>query len=132
MADENSWDTGLTVKEEMESHEKNTWPSTQRSGLKFTCLCNTDAKFGSLLNVEGLCYGAGSDNFNKFKNLYSTDIKGQQLYEEILDRRIRLSSQGPDAQKSKGTFERQRSLRLCKGDAQSWKVPYKQRQRSLK
>ena len=64
---------------------------------RFTRLHDTDAKFGFLLDVEGLCYGADSNDLKKkcenLGELYSSDVGGQQLYEEILDCRMLLSSQ---------------------------------------
>ncbi|XP_071518363.1 uncharacterized protein [Panulirus ornatus] len=63
---------------------------------KFTRLHDTDAKFGFLLDVEGLCYSVDSNDIKKkcegFCELYSSDIDGQQLYEEILDCRTLMSS----------------------------------------
>ena len=57
---------------------------------------DTDAKCGFLLKVEGLCYGADSNDLKKkcenLGELYSSDVDGQQLYEEILDCRMLLSS----------------------------------------
>ena len=48
-------------------------------------------------NVEGLCYGADSNDLKKkcenLSELYSSDVDGQQLYEEILDCRMLLSRQ---------------------------------------
>ena len=59
-------------------------------------LHDTDAKFGLLLDVEGLCYGSERNNLEKkCENLgefYSLDVDGQQLYEEILDCGMLLSS----------------------------------------
>ena len=57
---------------------------------------DTDAKFGFLLDVEGLCYDTDSNDLKKkCENLgefCSSDVDGQQLYEEILDCRMLLSS----------------------------------------
>ena len=58
-------------------------------------LHDADAKFGFLLDVEGLCYCADSNDLKKCENLgelYSSDVDGQLLYEDILDCRMLLSS----------------------------------------
>ena len=55
MADENSRDAGLTAKEEMERVMKGTLDRLHREmDKRFACLHDTDAKFGFLLDVEGL------------------------------------------------------------------------------
>ncbi len=97
MADENSRDAGLTAKEEMERVMKGTLDSLHREmDERFARLHDTDAKFGFLLDVEGLCYGTDSNDLKKkcenLGELYSSDVDGQQLYEEILDCRMLLSS----------------------------------------
>ena len=97
MADENSRDAGLTAKEEMESVMKGTLDHLHREmDKRFARLHNTDAKFGFLLDVEGLSCGADSNDLKKkcenLGELYSSDVDGQQLYEEILDCRMLLSS----------------------------------------
>ena len=59
---------------------------------------DTDAKFGFLLDVEGLYYGVAAvtnDLKNKCENfgeLYSSDVDRQQLYQDILEYRTLLSS----------------------------------------
>ncbi|XP_072110838.1 uncharacterized protein [Mobula birostris] len=61
---------------------------------RYARLHDTDAKFGFLLDVEGLCYGTDSNDLKKCENLgelYGSDVDGQQLYEEILDCRMLLS-----------------------------------------
>ena len=61
-------------------------------------LHDTDAKFGFLLDVEGLCYGTAADNNYLEKKcehlgeLFSSNVDRQQLYEETLDCRTLLSS----------------------------------------
>ncbi|XP_022237284.1 uncharacterized protein LOC106478051 [Limulus polyphemus] len=97
MADENSRDAGLTAKEEMERVMKGTLDCLHREiDESFARLHDTDAKFGFLLDVEGLCYGVDSNDLKKkcenFGELYSSDVDRQQLYEEILDCRMLLSS----------------------------------------
>ncbi|KMQ89321.1 52 kda repressor of the inhibitor of the protein kinase-like protein [Lasius niger] len=99
MAGENSRDDELTVKGEMEKVMKRTLDRLYRGmNERFTRLQDIDAKFGFLLDVEGLCYNADSSNLKmKCENLsdfYSCDIDGQQLYKKILDCRILLSSPG--------------------------------------
>ncbi|XP_013793818.1 uncharacterized protein LOC106477840 [Limulus polyphemus] len=97
MADENSRDAGLTTKEEMERVMKGTLGRLHREmDERFARLHDTDAKFGFLIDVEGLCYGADSKDLKKkcenLGELYNSDADGQQLYEEILDCRMLLSS----------------------------------------
>lgn len=97
MAGENSRNDGLTVKKEIERVMKETLDRLHREmDERFIRLHDIDAKFGFLLDVERLCYDADSNNLKmKCENLsdfYSCDIDGQQLYEEILDCRILLSS----------------------------------------
>ncbi|XP_059821487.1 uncharacterized protein LOC132391836 [Hypanus sabinus] len=89
---------GLTAKEEMERVMKGTLDCLHREmNERFACLHDTDAKFGFLLDVERLCYGADSNNLKKkcenLGELYDSDIDGQQQYEEILDCRMLLSRQ---------------------------------------
>ncbi|XP_072115804.1 uncharacterized protein [Mobula birostris] len=96
MADENSRDAELTAKEEMERVMKGTLDCLHKEiDERFTCLHNTDAKFGFLLDVEGLCYGTDSNDLKKkcenLGELFSSDVDGQQIYEEILDCGILLS-----------------------------------------
>ncbi|XP_022239273.1 uncharacterized protein LOC111085357 [Limulus polyphemus] len=98
MADENSRDAGLTAKEEMERVMKGTFDCLHREmDKRFARLHDTDAKFGFLLDVEGLCYATDSNDLKKkcenLSKLYSSDVDGQQLYEEILDCIMLLSSQ---------------------------------------
>ena len=97
MADENSRDAGLTAKEEMERVMKGTLDRLHREmDERFARLNDTDAKCGFLLEVEGLCYGADSNDLKKkcehFGELYSSDVDRQQQYEEIFDCRMLLSS----------------------------------------
>lgn len=95
--DENSIDIGLTAKEEMERVMKRTLDRLYKEmDARFARLYDTDIKFGFLLDVKGLCYDADTNDLKiKCENLgkfYSCDIDGQQLYEEILDCRMLLSS----------------------------------------
>ena len=81
----------------MERVMKGTLDSLHRElDERFARLHDIDAKFGFLLDVEGLCYGADSNDLKKkcenLGELYSSDVDGQQLYEEILDCRLLLSS----------------------------------------
>ena len=97
MADENSRDAGLTAKEEMGRVMKGTLDRLHREmDERFARLHDTDDKFGFLLDVEGLCYGADSNDLKKkcenLGELSSSDVDEQQLYEEILDCRMLLSS----------------------------------------
>lgn len=58
MADENSKDAGITVKEDMGRDMKGTHDRFHREMNEgFARLQDTDAKFGFLIYVEGLCYG---------------------------------------------------------------------------
>ncbi|XP_072893096.1 uncharacterized protein [Hemitrygon akajei] len=49
------------------------WPTTENDAVemdeRFARLHNSDTKFGFLLNVEGLCYGANSNDLKKCENL---------------------------------------------------------------
>lgn len=97
MPGENSRDAGLSAKEEMERVMKGTLDRLHREmDERFTRLHDTDAKFRFLLNVEGLCYGAYNNDLKKkcehLGEFYSSDVDGQQLYEEILDCRMLLLS----------------------------------------
>ncbi|XP_053158016.1 uncharacterized protein LOC128347425 isoform X2 [Hemicordylus capensis] len=96
MAGENSRDAGLTAKEEMERVMKGTLDRFHREmDERLARLHDTDARFGFLLDIEGLCYGADRNDLKKkcenFGELYSSDVDGQQLYEEILACRMLLS-----------------------------------------
>ena len=78
----------LTNKEEIERVMKVTLDRLHtKMDERFARLHDTDAKFGFLLNVEGLCYSVDSNDLKK-----KCDNDGQQLYEEILDSRMLLSS----------------------------------------
>src|ERR1700729_1038517 len=96
MTGENLIDAGLTEKEEIDRVMKVTLDRLHREmAVRLTRLHDTDAKFGFLLDVEGLCYGVDSELKQKCESLcefYRSDIDGQQLYEEILDCRMLLSS----------------------------------------
>ena len=97
MADDNSRDAGLTAKEEMDRVMKGTIDRLHREmDERFARLHDTDAKFGFLLDVEGLCHDADGNDLKKkcehLGELYSSDVDGQQLYEEILECRMLLSS----------------------------------------
>ena len=66
MADENLRDAGLTSNGEMERVMKGTLDRLHREmDERFARLHDTDAKFGFLLDVEGLCYGADSNDLKR-------------------------------------------------------------------
>ncbi|XP_053147367.1 uncharacterized protein LOC128343036 [Hemicordylus capensis] len=95
MPGEKSRDAGLTAREEMESVMKGTLGHLHREmDERFTHLHDTDARFGFLLDIEGLCYSADRNDLKKncenFCKLYSSDVD-EELYEEILDWRMLLS-----------------------------------------
>lgn len=97
MDGENSRDTGLTAKEEMERVMKGTLDRIHNEMKeRFVRLNDIDSKFGFLLDVKTLFCDVESDDLKeKCKNLgdvYRCDIDGQQLYEEILDCKILLST----------------------------------------
>jgi hypothetical protein len=96
MPGESARDAGLTETEEIDRVMKVTLDCINREmGDRFTRLHEIDGKFGFLLDVAGLCYGEDSQLKQRCDNLcefYSSDIDGQQLYEEILDCKMLLSS----------------------------------------
>ena len=97
MDDENTRDAGLTFKEEMERVMKGTLDRLHREmDERFARLTDTDMKFGFLLDVDGLCHDPDRDDLRKKCNIlgefYSCDVDRQQLYEEIIDCRMLLSS----------------------------------------
>lgn len=82
MPGENSRDAGLSAKEEMERVMKGTLDCLHREmDERFTRLHDTDAKFGFLLDVEGLCYGAYNNDLKKkcvhLGEFCSSDVDGQ-------------------------------------------------------
>ncbi|XP_053119697.1 52 kDa repressor of the inhibitor of the protein kinase-like [Hemicordylus capensis] len=96
MPGEKSRDVGLTAREEMERVMKGTLDRLNRElGERFTRLHDTDAKFGFLLDIEGLCYSADRENLKmnceNFCQMYRTDVD-VQLYDEILDVRMLLAA----------------------------------------
>ncbi|XP_067134988.1 uncharacterized protein [Centruroides vittatus] len=63
----------------------------------FTHLHETNARFGFLLDVKTLCYGTDNcDNLKKkckeFGDFYGCNVNREQLYEEILDVRMLIST----------------------------------------
>ncbi|XP_013789878.1 uncharacterized protein LOC106473743 [Limulus polyphemus] len=90
MANENSRNAGLTAKEKMERVMKGTFDHLHREmDERFARLHDTDAKLGFLLNADSNDLKKKCENLGDF---YSSDVEGQQLYEEILDCRMLLSS----------------------------------------
>ena len=66
MADENTRDVGLTAKQEMERVMKGTLDRLYREiEARFKRLQDTDAKFGFLFYVVGLCHGAVHNDLEK-------------------------------------------------------------------
>lgn len=97
MPGENSRDAELTAGQEMEKVMKESLNRLHvEMDERFTLLQDADSKFGFLLDVNALCYGVdNSDLKKKCRSLgesYSCDIDKQQLYEEILDCRMLLST----------------------------------------
>ena len=96
MDGEMSRDVGLTAKEEMERVIKGTVDRLFNELKTSVQLMEIDEKFGFLLDVEGLCFNTEinhlKDQFKKFGEVYSSDVDGRELYEEILDCRILLTS----------------------------------------
>lgn len=97
MAGETSKDAGLKTTQEIERAMKETIDRLHTEmDDRFTRLHDTDAKFGFLLDVEGLCTGISRDilktKCENFGQTYNRDVDGEQLYEEILDFRIMIST----------------------------------------
>ncbi|XP_067145007.1 uncharacterized protein [Centruroides vittatus] len=64
---------------------------------RFTCLHETDTRFGFLLDVKILCYSTDNcDNLKKkckkLGDFYGCDVNGEQLYKEILDVQMLIST----------------------------------------
>ncbi|KAJ6660909.1 hypothetical protein lerEdw1_017066 [Lerista edwardsae] len=96
MAGEKCRDAGLTAKQEMERVMRETLDHLHREmDERFTHLHDDDTKFGFLLDTEGLCYSDENvnlkNNCETFTQFYSSDVDGEQLYEEILDCRMLIS-----------------------------------------
>ncbi|XP_053153204.1 uncharacterized protein LOC128345369 [Hemicordylus capensis] len=96
MPGEKSRDAGLTAREEMERVMKGTLDRLNKElDQRFTRLHDTDAKFGFLLDIEGLCYSADRENLKNCENfcqMYSTDVD-VELYDANLDCRMLLAAQ---------------------------------------
>ena len=97
MDGEMSRDVGLTAKEEMEKVIKGTVDRLfNELKTRSVRLMEIDEKFGFLLDVEGLCFTTEinhlKDQLKKFGEVYSSDVDGRELYEEILDCRMLLTS----------------------------------------
>ncbi|XP_065665426.1 uncharacterized protein LOC136086860 [Hydra vulgaris] len=100
-----SRDVGLTAKEEIERVIKGTvnrlFNKLKKRSIR---LMEIDEKFEFLLYVEGLCFNTEfnhlKDQCKKFGEVYSlqyfrvrcSDVDGRELYEEILDCRMLLTS----------------------------------------
>ncbi|XP_065077070.1 52 kDa repressor of the inhibitor of the protein kinase-like [Ochlerotatus camptorhynchus] len=96
MAGETSKDAGLKTTQETERAMKETIDRLHTEmDDRFTRLHDTDAKFGFLLDVEGLCTGISRDilktKCENFGQTYNRDVDGEQ-YEEILDFRMMIST----------------------------------------
>lgn len=69
-----------------------------RTNKRFIRLHDADVKFGFLLDVEGLCFDTSYSDLKKtctmFGKTYGYEFYDTQLYEEILDFRMLLSSSG--------------------------------------
>ncbi|XP_067122626.1 uncharacterized protein [Centruroides vittatus] len=94
IAGESASDAGLTAEEEMERVWKRI---VCEMSERFTRLHETDARFGFLLDIKTLCYGTDDcDDLKKkckeFGDFYGCDVNGKQLYEEILDVRMLIST----------------------------------------
>ena len=97
MDGETSKDAGLSAKEEMERLVKGTVDRLfNELKSRSVRLQEIDEKFGFLLDVEGLCFKAEiiylKERCENFGEAYSCDVDGQELYEEILDFRMLLTS----------------------------------------
>ena len=97
MDGEMSRDVGLTAKKEMERVIKETVDCLfNKLKTRSVRLMEIDEKFGFLLDVEGLCFNTDinhlKDQFKKFGEVYSSDVDGRELYKEILDCRMLLTS----------------------------------------
>lgn len=96
ITDEESRDSALSARAEMERVMKQCLDRlcSEMDG-RFARLHDTDATFGFLLDVKGLCYDADRNYLkkacNNFGEIYASDVNGEQLYEEILDCRMLLS-----------------------------------------
>ncbi|XP_065662954.1 uncharacterized protein LOC136085562 [Hydra vulgaris] len=97
MDGEMSRDVGLTAKEEMERVIKGTVDRLfNELKTRSVRLMEIDEKFGFLLDMEELCFNTEikylKDQCKKFGKVYSSDVDGRELYEEILDCRMLLTS----------------------------------------
>ena len=92
-----SRDVGLTAKKEMERVIKGTVDRLiNELKTRSVRLMEINEKFGFLLDVEGLCFNTEinhlKDQFKKYGEVYSSDMDGRELYEQILDCRMLLTS----------------------------------------
>ncbi|GBN03127.1 hypothetical protein AVEN_116576-1 [Araneus ventricosus] len=97
MVGENSQDSVLSAKNEMERVMKSTLDRIHvEINERFFRLNKMDLKFGFLLNVEELCYGHNTDvmleNCKNLGDFCSRDFNGLELHDEILDCTMPLSS----------------------------------------
>ncbi|XP_071051135.1 zinc finger MYM-type protein 1-like [Onthophagus taurus] len=97
MDGETSRHAGLSAKEEMERVMKGTVDRLfNELKSRSVRIQEIDEKFGFLLDMEGLCFKAETSYLKepceKFGKAYSCDLDGQELYEEVLDFRMLLTS----------------------------------------
>ncbi|XP_048369075.1 uncharacterized protein LOC125442021 [Sphaerodactylus townsendi] len=93
---EQASDAELTAKEALESSMKAALDHLHRElNERSTRLHGLDTNFGFLLDVGKLCYGTDVQDLEEkcvnLGNVYSSDVDGQKLYQEILDCRMLLS-----------------------------------------
>ena len=97
MAGENVRDAGLLATDQMKRVMKGALNRLYKEmNDRFSRLFDIDVKFGFLLDVQRLCYSRDCGNLeslcDNLASVYSDDLDGNQLYEEIIDCKMSISS----------------------------------------
>ena len=97
MAGENVRDAGLSATDQMKGVMKGALDRLHKEiNDHFSRLFDIDVKFGFLVNGQRLCYSRDCGNLeslcDNLASVYSDDLDGKQLYEEIIDCKMLISS----------------------------------------
>ena len=97
MACENVRDAGLSATDQMKRVMKGALDRLYKEmNDRFSWLFDIDIKFGFLLDVQRICYSRDCENLESLcgnlASVYSDDLDGNQLYGQIIDCKMLISS----------------------------------------